>query len=280
MPDLTSAGPFGPARQIETVPVEVVADMYRAKCAFDTRPHFGTITALKRFECVTTGYRYWRPKEAAGDESFYRGLSAAWPDYYRDWRWEYGPVLSMLKPTDCILEIGSGRGFFLKHTEGLVKSAVGLDLNQDAIEHKVTRNDILASTVEDFSASHRDTFDAVCSFQVLEHMTSPETFFQAAIACLKPGGSLFFSTPNALNAAFANREDAFDLPPHHMGQFSPAVYRRLAKLYGLRIRRVMQESRFVERGSSITSSIKRLLNVAHRAIRGPGPTVLAVLRKP
>ena len=56
MPDLTIAGPFGPARQIETFPVEVVADMYRAKCRFDTRPHFGTITALKRFECVTTGY--------------------------------------------------------------------------------------------------------------------------------------------------------------------------------------------------------------------------------
>jgi SAM-dependent methyltransferase len=276
-------GPFGPARRVSTLPVQIVADMYIAKCGFDPRPHFAGIDVLELFECESTGYRYWRPAEAAGDETFYRQLSAVWPTYYRDWRWEYGPTLSLLRPTDALLEIGCGRGFFLRNTEGLVRRAVGLEFNQEAICAKATKYPIVASSIEDFSRAAREEFNFVCSFQVLEHVTNPQAFIRASMECLKKGGLLAFSTPNACNKTFASRGDAFDLPPHHMGQFSPAVYRLIAKRFGLKIRLMLCEPRFVDVHNKAQlgerSFAKGILNPLHRWLYGPGPTILAVFAK-
>jgi 2-polyprenyl-3-methyl-5-hydroxy-6-metoxy-1,4-benzoquinol methylase len=274
-------GPFGPATHVEAFPTRSIVEMYKAKCGFDVGPHFGELDKIDLFECTVTGYRFWRPEHVAGDESFYRDLNAALPDYYADWRWEYGPMLSFLRSSDRLLEVGAGQGFFLKLTEGRISFAMGLELNLAAISAKVTANEIRADTIEQYAKNARLTLDVVCSFQVLEHVSNPATFIESCIESVKPGGMIAFSTPNINHRVFARRENAFDLPPHHVGHFSPSVYRQLAKYYGLTIQNIIEEPRFVVDGRTpaVLSLAKRLLNGAYRAVYGPGACVLVIYRK-
>lgn len=41
-----------------------------------------------------------------------------------------------------------------------------------------------------------NTYDFVTALEIIEHVDNPRVFLQAAIACLKPGGTLFLSTLN------------------------------------------------------------------------------------
>jgi len=286
------AGPFGTAKFVMTLPTTLLTEMYWEKCGVDISPHFGGISQIELFECNVTGYRFWRPDTVAGNETFYREMSVAWAHYYRDWRWEYGPMLPLLSDTDRLLEVGCGRGYFLRNTESRVASALGLEFNREAIATKVTSHEMRAITVEELARAEGESFDVVCSFQVLEHVINPAAFIKGCMDCLKPGGILAFSTPNHKHVPHAKRQDAFDLPPHHMGHFSRNVYKRLADIYGLGLESIYEQPRYSEtedatkirrRGRLLQmsiSAIKGMLNVPHRIIYGPGHTMLVVFRKP
>jgi SAM-dependent methyltransferase len=290
MTSKTIEGPFGPARHAGSVTSEHIAAMYEVKCGVDVRRYFPT-RSLDLYECLTTGYRFWRPVGAAGNEEFYRELSAAWADYYRDWRWEYGHLQKLTSASDALVEIGSGRGYFLRHIEGKVKSSLGLELNREAIANKTCRSEVLPMTVEEFSADHGKRFDVVCSFQVLEHIPEPDSFLRACLDCLAPSGRLIVSTPNHQHVPFARREDAFDLPPHHMGHFSPRVFAKVAERYGLTLERVfLQPQAFsmeaVTEGTGMAlpyRTFRRLTTVIgqvlYRSYREPGAAMLVVMRK-
>ena len=189
---------------------------------------------------------------------------------------------------DRILEIGCGRGYFLKHTQGRAGEGLGLELNRDAVAGKVTTWPVEALTIEDMAENRSATFDTVFSFQVLEHVVDPASFVSAAINCLKPGGLLVLSTPDPDNKALQERRDAFDLPPHHMNHISEACYHRIARLYDLRIVRFdraplipwgsrppgqPRTASFVARGNIA------LRNLAARIIGRRGPTLMVTLRK-
>lgn len=172
-----------------------------------------------------------------------------------------------------------------------MKSGAGIELNTEAITHKVTSFEVTAETIEAVAARCPDTFDAIFSFQVLEHVVNPSSFIDACIVCLKPGGILALSTPNHTYVPHARQEDAFDLPPHHLGHFTPEVYRRIAALKGLEVVLVAEQPRSfsVEEVTPRTEQrllyrmarhITRLLmGAVYRVSAEPGPNVLAVLRK-
>lgn len=285
--------PFGGnAVQICSLHTTQISEMYRRKCGIDVYQHFHGLEEVQLYECPKTGYRFWRPAEIAGSEAFYRQLSASWPSYYyRTTRWEYGPAREFVNTSSEVLEIGCGRGFFLSSLEGHVRRGIGIELNRDAIAHKVTSFEITAEAIETVSARCPEKFDAVFSFQVLEHVVDPSIFIDTCIACLKPGGILALSTPNNTYVPHASQEDAFDLPPHHMGHFTPEVYERIAALKGLSIELMVQQPRSFSVEAVTPRTEQRLLyRIARRMTRAamdavyrlsaePGPNMLTVLRK-
>lgn len=286
----TLQGPFGPARHEASLSTERIAAMYEAKCGVDVRRYFST-DKIDLYECLTTGYRFWRPVEVAGDEQFYRRLSSAWTHYYRDWRWEYKHLPARVKRSDTLLEVGSGRGYFLRYIEDRVKSATGLELNRDAAAQKICHSEVLTNKLEMVALDASKTFDVICSFQVLEHLPEPDAFLQACIKCLVPSGQLILSTPNYEHVPFQRQEDAFDLPPHHIGHFSPKVFAKLAKVYGLHLERVFIERRqfslapVTERTAESLSyramryALKAMGQMMYQACHEPGASLLVVLRK-
>ena len=291
--DRLREGPFGPARPVVSLPVEDVIAKYREKCGADVARWFGGNREIHLYECAATGYRFWRPESIAGDEAFYRHLSALWRDYYRTDRWEYALVRPLLPAGARVLEVGCGRGYFLRSIEGQARDALGLELNKRAIADKVTRFEVVAQPVDVIARAQAGGFDAVVSFQVLEHVIDPRGFLDACVACLRPGGLLAVATPNHDSAVLAHRDDAFDLPPHHMGHFTAQAYRQIAPLIGMRLERIEVERRYFELTDRVTERLRRrfhyraarrlaslAMDFAYRAGGEPGNNILAVMRKP
>jgi 2-polyprenyl-3-methyl-5-hydroxy-6-metoxy-1,4-benzoquinol methylase len=265
--------------------------MYQNKCGLDVTRHFHGAVAIDLYECERSGYRFWRPERVAGDESFYLELSQAWPEYYHPSRWEYELASNHCRPSDRLLEIGCGDCHFLRLIEPRVSEVVGLELNRAAVERKSVASPVLVQTIEEFAPSAAETFDVVSSFQVLEHMVDPGSFLKSALACLKPGGLLLLSTPNLAHVTFAERKDPFDLPPHHMGHFSPGVYQALSEILGAEVLELVEEPReFSLEGVSertrrsgayrfVRSIVTSLGKAVYRLNREPGPNLFAALRK-
>ncbi|MCF8709048.1 class I SAM-dependent methyltransferase [Rhizorhapis sp. SPR117] len=285
-------GPFGPARQVASMSSDHIKAMYRHKCGVEIDMSAATDGLVQLFECQATGYRFWRPIELAGDEEFYQKLDLNWPNYYQRRRWEYSFALSAIKGCSSFLEIGCGRGFFLRSTEGHVTQAHGLEFNKDAIKNKVTNWDISHKTIEELAEKQSSAFDAISAFQVLEHVIDPNEFLRACLNALRPGGQLIMSTPNPNYVPHQLRQDAFDLPPHHMGQFSHDTYRRLAQHLGLDIVAIHVQPR-TARGEDVNLATKRSavykiaraigylpMNIAYWLNEEPGPNILAIFRKP
>jgi len=65
-------------------------------------------------------------------------------------------------------------------------------------------------------------FDAICLWDVIEHLRDPVAVCRSLVRMLKPGGYLFLSTPDtgALIARLMGSDWAFMIPPLHLGYFS------------------------------------------------------------
>lgn len=292
VPNSVIRGPFGPAKWAMTLPTAQVVDMYRRKCNVDVSPDL-PVSNIHLYECQLTGMRFWMPNGIDGNESFYARLSAAWPTYYKPWRWEYDLASKYVLPKSRVLEIGCGRGYFLRHVESRSGSqaSLGLELNNEAIANKVTSLAVWPITIQELSCEDDRKFDLVCAFQVLEHIVDVESFIRSSIKCLSPGGLLLFSTPNPDFVRFANREDAFDLPPHHVNQFTESAYSKIGDYYGLKIHKFHRESRSPT-FEAITASTRQsgifrvarklsysLMSAGYAFAKEPGATNLVVYRK-
>jgi SAM-dependent methyltransferase len=99
-----------------------------------------------------------------------------------------------------ILDAGCGEGYGSYILAGRAAGVVGIDISQEAIGHarKKYIRDNLEYQVMDVSHTGfaDETFDAVVSFQVIEHLDSAGAFLKEVRRVLKNGGMAFISTPN------------------------------------------------------------------------------------
>jgi SAM-dependent methyltransferase len=283
--------PYGGEENIVgTLRCEAVSQMYEERFGVDISRCFHEHRKLTFSECSLTGYRYWKPFSVAGDQGFYQQISEAWPLYYRPERWEYPAALAIVRPGHRVLEIGCGRGWFLLRLQQLTAHAVGLETNREAIEETVTKFPTLAVSIPDAAAAH-GPFDVIFSFQVLEHIAQPLIILQQCVNALQPGGILVLSTPNRDFFAFERRFDCLDLPPHHMGHYSPKVFQAVANLLKIRLESVVCQPRNDLDIPVSTRTQHRLLwkmfakvvgisaKLCFRLLGEPAHTMMVVLRK-
>lgn len=117
---------------------------------------------------------------------------------------------------------GTGYGSCILADGGL--SVFGIDISREAVafaRHYFARSKITyaVAPIDDGVSVRRLTayiapFDAVVSLETLEHLEHPDTFLGTAFECLKPGGILLCSTPNAEAMSLAEA-------PYHRRHFTP-----------------------------------------------------------
>ena len=70
--------------------------------------------------------------------------------------------------------------------------------------------------IEDHADQRPGHYDAVTSFQVLEHVTEPASFLRACVKALRPGGRLLLGVPNNDSFLGLLEDNWLNMPPHHM----------------------------------------------------------------
>lgn len=187
------------------------------------------------FDCRSCGLQFYTPPTLAGSTDLYSQLQK-YPWYYTPGKWEYDIALQHLLGCEAILEVGCGAGEFITRARSEKKLDVqGIDTNQEAVD-KARRIGLSVEVMElrQAAAQWPGRYNAVCAFQVLEHVANPKDFLEWSCALLKSKGWLILGLPNA-ESFLKYQFNLLDMPPHHMTKWSERVLKYLPDLFPLRL---------------------------------------------
>jgi 2-polyprenyl-3-methyl-5-hydroxy-6-metoxy-1,4-benzoquinol methylase len=189
-------------------------------------------------ECQNCKLRFYNPL-ITGDEKFYNSLQKFdW--YYMDDKEEYQYAKKFIGPNDKVLEVGCGKGAFAKHIAS--KNYIGLDLSQNAKEMAAKNGiNIENETIQDYALKHKEEFDVVVCFHVLEHVSDPKSFIEATLYALKKGGKLIIAVPSEDSFIKYITNYILNMPPHHVTRWSNATFEYIASKYELDIETIYHE---------------------------------------
>jgi SAM-dependent methyltransferase len=207
---------------------------------YDFEREFANHTGdVKVLSCSHCDLLYFSP-QIAGSDRFYEYLQKFdW--YYSVNKPEFDFAKRHIGKNDHVLEIGSGSGFFAKNLE--CGSYIGLEFNDESIKNAALNGvTLLKEPIEQHAQHKRNTYDVVCAFQVLEHISNPGSFVKASIEALKPGGKLIFAIPSADSYAAYFPNHHLNLPPHHITLWTDKNFERMADVFGLELKHIYHET--------------------------------------
>lgn len=232
------------AELVRKIPVDLIVNNYKNEVDVDVSSYFQGLKEISVYKCMQTGYRFYYPLNLAGDDKLYE-LLQKFDWYYLPWKWDYVTADLLVKEGQKVLDIGCGYADFLKHLkEKKHCDCYGLEFNDKAVNVATERGiKIRNEFVQDHAKTHEAQYDVVSYFHLLEHIVDIDSFINASIKCLKPGGTLIICVPN--NNPFCYQLDEFhslNLPPHHMGMWNEESLSKLADIYPIKVQGIYKET--------------------------------------
>lgn len=209
------------------------ADRHRRMTAAIRHLWDGDRATIER--CQKCGFGFGHPF-VGGDEAFYSIMHEQ--HSYPSWRWDYDVALQYASEGGNALDIGAGRGYFLK--------GLGSGWKGHAVESTPTMKDHLRADgitvyqqLQDAPSAH---FDMVSMFQVLEHIADFRGVLGQCRRALKPGGQLVITVPDG-EAMLKQYEvtGAPDVPPNHVAKWTPTSLRLVLEEQGFVVNAVSPE---------------------------------------
>ncbi len=168
------------------------------------------------------------------------------------------------KPQGHLLDIGCGGGELIEFMNNWGWYAEGIDPDIKAVQNAQSKG-LLVRQGSFMESNYRpNSFDAIVSSHVFEHLYEPVEFLKKCWGLLKPQGQLLIATPNASalqRKIFGKHWMALD-PPRHLHIFNPQSMALCAKLAGIehfRIITTSRGSRFIAAASMHILKNKRYL---------------------
>jgi SAM-dependent methyltransferase len=279
----------GSTTLVRTIPAAPIIEHYGS---YDVRPLFNNQNEIALYQCNDTGYQFYYPYTLAGDDAFYQHVSKE-PLYYIPWKHEHDIAASYVKPGDIVLEQGCANGdFLIQLKEKIAIIPYGTELNTEA-RGKATKRGVAFKEITDANVA--------CSFQVLEHIADVKSFINEAIQSVQPGGYIIFGVPNNDSLLKDDKYAYSNMPPHHMGLWTPAVFTKLVDHFPLEVVKIHtdilqpyhyrwyyqvyfgdQFKRFGFLGKVFNKAVYELIAkwwIKYRAPHLTGHTVVAVFKK-
>lgn len=193
-------------------------------------------------QCDRCGFCYSHPY-VAGDSQFY--TLAYDRSHYPTWKWEHQLTYDALNNGSKnfkLLELGAGDGAFVKQVAPDLTAKENVlcteysDYGRTQIQNygiQCLPKDVREEEFEQFQGQ----FDAVCMFQVIEHMDRLDELFQRLNLITQPDASLFISVPNPNHVEFSELNGGLmDMPPNHIGRWNQACFKIIGDRWGWAIK--------------------------------------------
>jgi len=277
--------------KLREIDAGAVTRLYRQHFDIDVSEYFAEVPNVGIYRCLDTGYRFYFPLTLAGGSEFYEALESI-PWYYMDWKKEHEIALGHIRPGDRVLEVGCARGAFLKKLNSNGIDCAGLEMNRNAAavarEYGVT---VIEESIQEHAERYPHTYDVVCFFQVLEHVSDVRGFIEAAVGLLRPGGKICIGVPNHDSFIGLDEANPLEMPPHHMGMWTESALIKLAGVFRLDTVSIECEAlqhyhidyfaavarRRIANAGTLHDTLQGLARTCHVELKGH--TVVAVFRK-
>ncbi|WP_160716142.1 class I SAM-dependent methyltransferase [Chitinophaga solisilvae] len=122
-----------------------------------------------------------------------------------------------------VLELGSGEGYGIQLLSRYSARYLALDKHKPFAEFLPVNASFEQCDLPDLSRIPDNTFDTIVCFQVIEHIKDDHTLLREARRVLKPGGTMFLTTPNRLTSLTRN--------PFHVREYLPAEMKALIRTH-------------------------------------------------
>jgi SAM-dependent methyltransferase len=219
-------------RFVQWVSKRLLVDLWRIEFGVDARP---SMTGIDRFGLWQSpvGLYFFDPRPE-GDEIFYR-------DYYGNlerygvsvletWRAEFDTAGQRIPEGARVLDVSCGLAHFRRSVPHA--SYTGIDPHFTAPDPTV---DVRSESLGNHLVSNSASYDAVCAFQVLEHLATPVPFFKQMVEATKPGGLVIIGVPHIPSAMTRIPNFLLSAPPHHLTWWTKPALAALATIAGLEV---------------------------------------------
>ncbi len=126
-----------------------------------------------------------------------------------------------------VLDAACGEGYGSALLAGVAASVTGVDVSRKAIDHATQRYAKQGLAFEQADCAdlpfEDDAFDAVVSFETIEHLEAQEAMLAEFRRVLKPGGFLLISSPD--KAVYSDQQGFEN--PHHVRELYADEFREL-----------------------------------------------------
>jgi 2-polyprenyl-3-methyl-5-hydroxy-6-metoxy-1,4-benzoquinol methylase len=216
-------------RLVQWVAPRLLIDLWRYVAKVDARGSFAGVRRFGLWESPTGLYFFDPPRE--GDREFYSGLAARLRSSRlfdaKTVREEFLIAARRIPAGARVLDVGCGQGNFRQ----CVPEAeyTGIDPHSTA---DVPIDGVRNETLGEHLVGRAGSYDAVCCFEVIEHVRDPKALFAEIVQAAKPGGLICVSVPRVRSPMTRIPNFLINAPPHHLTWWSETALCMLAESVG------------------------------------------------
>lgn len=202
-----------------------------------------------------------------------------------EWAWcfqahlfGYADLLERLPAGARVLDIGCGEGYGVAELAKHASFAAGTDVAPDAVAHAAkkyaTANLVFAVSDATRLPFADESFDVVCSLQVIEHFRDTDRHLREVARVLKPGGFHYVTTPNIAEMGEAERGNPYHLRDFDAADLSDSLSRHFddVKLEGMFYVEDSPRTKAMRAAEQEESAVRARLAKVERALgKLPGP---------
>jgi SAM-dependent methyltransferase len=268
-------------------------------CGGDTHDTLFVKEGFPHVRCRTCGLVFVNPRLAGHRSEQQRSGTGSMGDdkVTESQRRRLLKELDLMEPfreLNRMMEIGAGRGWFLKEAANNGWETWALEINKDALRHLEAGgiHRILVQPAEEFVADEASV-DVVRMWDVIEHLQSPRRAVANVYRALRPGGLFSLSTTNfaSLSRWFNGPEWVYLNGSDHIFLFEPSTIKRLLEESGflqIRIRtrsfnmrrKLYHPERELTSGNLILKPFRKLIDECMRFTRYGHQMIVTAMKRP